>query len=164
MQVWREAAYVWGEVERKILSKTWLVFIIWRWTSEEKCVYANCGHLNGGRQLGSDSNSNFIHFPHLFIGWLEERRTKLRTSSQVRITKRILHATPHAHTMASQAEMNYSYGLQKLYSFSTGIFSVHCFLWKACFMWVPFVVVAVLSSSNITSMQNICYPRKCIQN
>lgn len=66
--------------------------------------------------------------------------------------------------MANQAEMSYSFVLQKLYNFSTNTCSVLYFLWKACFMCVPITVVVVLSSTNIALMQNTCSPKKCVQN
>lgn len=77
-----------------------------------------------------------IHFPHLFIGLLEESTAKWRLPASPKLLKeRILHSII-ALAMVNQAEWNYSFGLQKLYNFFTNAFSVQYFLWKACFMRV----------------------------
>lgn len=44
-------------------------------------MYANCGHLNGVRQLGSDSNSNFHPFSSS-VHWLVGRENNKTENCQ----------------------------------------------------------------------------------
>lgn len=144
--------------------KKWLFSIIWGFFQREKYVYDNCGHLNWVKQLGGDSNTHSHPFSSSIHWLVGGESNKMKTASQFQIAKRKDSAFHYSLAMVNQAERNCSFGLQKLCNFFTNAFSVQYFLWKACLMWVLFGVVVVVSHTNITSMQDICSPRKCFQN